>query len=156
MPDRDCALLLGALAGLVPDQAPSDEARLRMRAALLARLPARAPGTHVLRHAEGEWKQLMPGVRVKTLRRDPFAGTETTLWRVDPGASVPPHAHRHEEECLVLEGSIVKDDVEYFPGDFLLADAGELHSRFSSPRGALFLIRGEILAEPASSPPSPA
>ena len=153
MPERDCVLLLGALAGLVPDQAPTDEGRLRMRAALLARLPASAPGTRVLRHAEGEWATLMPGVRVKTLRRDPAAGTETTLWRVDPGAGVPPHAHRHEEECLVLEGSIVKDGVEYFPGDYLLADAGEQHSRFSSPRGALFLIRGEILADPASSPP---
>ena len=156
MAERDCALLLGALAGLVPEQAPTDEARLRMRADLLARLPVRAPGTRVLRHADGEWRALMPGVRVKSLRRDDAEGTETTLWHVDPGASVPPHAHRHEEECLVLEGSIVKDGVEYFPGDFLLADAGEQHSRFSSPRGALFLIRGEILAGPASSARPPA
>lgn len=146
MPERDCPLLLGALADLVPAQAPSEEARLRMRAALLAKLPMAAPTTHVLRHEEGEWQALMPGVRVKTLRRDEAAGTQTTLWRVEPGAGVPPHLHRHEEECLVLEGSIIKDGVEYFPGDFLLADAGERHTRFSSPRGALFLIRGELLA----------
>jgi quercetin dioxygenase-like cupin family protein len=84
---------------------------------------------------------LLPGVTVKTLRRDDR--TQTTLWRVQPGATVPGHVHSHEEECLVLEGSIVHDGVEYFPGDFLLAHPGERHRVFESPRGALFMIRGE-------------
>jgi anti-sigma factor ChrR (cupin superfamily) len=146
MSERDPSVLLAALAGLVPDLSPGDESRVRMRAALLARLPT--PTTHVLRHDEGEWQALLPGIRVKTLRKDLVAGTQTTLWRVDAGATIPPHPHRHEEECLILEGSIIKDEVEYLPGDFLLADAGELHSAFRSPRGALFLIRGELVPDP--------
>lgn len=149
MPEHDPAALLAALAGLELGPAPSMEARERMRAALMAKLPpaARAPTTHVLRKDDGEWRALLPGVRIKTLRSDPVGGTATTLWQVEPGASVPPHVHHHEEECLVLEGSIIKDGVEYFPGDYLLAEVGEAHASFHSPRGAVFLIRGELVPD---------
>ena len=148
MSDREHALLLAALAGLVPDAEPAPDARLRMRQALMAKLPGeRAPTTHVLRHDEGEWQALLPGILIKTLRKDPATRTQTTLWRVAPGAVVPPHPHSHEEECLVIEGSIIKDGIEYFPGDYLLAEVGERHSTFESPRGALFLIRGELVPD---------
>ena len=95
----------------------------------------------------GEWKPLLPGIHIKTLRIDRERGTQTTLWRLDPGARVPPHPHSHEEECLVIEGSIVQNGIEYFPGDYLLADTGEKHATFDSPRGALFLIRGELMPD---------
>lgn len=142
------AVLLAAIAGLVPDAAPLPEARERMRMQLMASLPKAAPTTHILRREQGKWQPLLPGIHIKTLRRDPVAGTQTTLWRLDPGARVPPHPHKHEEECLVLEGSIVQDGIEYFPGDYLLAEVGERHSAFESPDGALFLIRGESLPDP--------
>jgi quercetin dioxygenase-like cupin family protein len=139
MTDRpDDAPLLAALAGL------GDEVRVRMRASILAR--AGAASVHAQRLAEGDWLPLLPGVTVKTLRRD--ERTQTTLWRVQPGGTVPGHVHSHEEECLILEGSIVHDGVEYFPGDFLLALPGERHKVFESPRGALFMIRGEPVPTP--------
>lgn len=145
MTDRpDDAILLAALAGLVPDQAPADEVRLRLRAEILAR--AASGEVHAQRLADGEWLDLLPGVTVKTLRRD--ERTQTTLWRVSPGGSVPGHVHSQEEECLILEGSIVHAGVEYFPGDFLLALPGERHRVFESPRGALFMIRGEPVPTP--------
>lgn len=147
MSDQDDALLLAALAGLVPDAEPGADARGRMRAALLAKASKPAPTTHVLRADEGEWKPLLPGIRIKTLRIDREKATQTTLWRVEPGARVPSHAHSHEEECLVIEGSIVQSGIEYFAGDYLLADAGEKHAPFDSPRGALFLIRGELVPD---------
>ena len=136
---RENALLLATLADLVPDQAPAPEARDRLRATLMCAIAV--PTTHVLRADEGQWLAILPGVQVKTLRRDEH--TQTTLWRVQPGGTVPGHVHSHEEECLILEGSIIHDGVEYFPGDFLLALPGERHRVFESPRGALFMIRGE-------------
>ena len=148
MSDREHALLLAAMAGLVPDAEPTSEARARLRQSLMAKVSGeRAPTTHVLRQDEGEWQALLPGILIKTLRKDPATGTQTTLWRVAPGAVVPPHPHSHEEECLVIEGSIIKDGVEYFPGDYLLAEVGERHTAFESPRGALFLIRGELVPD---------
>lgn len=138
-------LLLAALAGLVPDQDPVLDARARMRAGIMARVAK--PGMRVVRCNEGEWQPLLPGIRVKTLHRDPVAGTQTTLWRLEPGARVPPHPHTKDEECLLLEGSLVQDGIEYFPGDYLLAEAGLHHGVFDSPRGALFLIRGEALPD---------
>ena len=145
--DQDESLLLAALAGLVPEAEPGADARGRMRVALMANVAKPQPTTHVLRAYQGEWKPLLPGIHIKTLRIDRVKGTQTTLWRMDAGARVPPHPHSHEEECLVIEGSIIQNGIEYLPGDFLLADVGERHAPFDSPRGALFLIRGELVPD---------
>lgn len=141
----DQALLLAALAGLAPERHPDPATRERMRAAILDR--ANASTIHVTRRNGGDWTPLLPGVEVKTLRKDIAAGTQTTLWRVQPGARVPGHPHSREEECLIVEGSIVHDGVEYVAGDFLFAYPGESHKVFESPRGALFLIRGELMPD---------
>jgi anti-sigma factor ChrR (cupin superfamily) len=139
-------LLLAALAGLVPAQAPAPEAASALRARILA--DARRMRTKVVRADEGEWKPFVPGIRIKTLRRDEAEGTQTSLWRIEPGAAVPPHPHTREEECLVLEGSVFHDGVEYFPGDFLLAPPGERHKPFEAPNGALLMIRSELIPDP--------
>lgn len=139
-------LLLAALAGLVPQQAPAADASAALRGRILAQ--ARLMRTQVIRADEGEWVPFVPGIRIKTLRRNEAEGTQTSLWRLDPGAIVPPHPHTREEECMVMEGSVVHDDVEYFAGDFLLAPVGERHKPFVAPRGALLLIRSELLPDP--------
>ena len=139
-------LLLAALAGLLPEQAPAAEASAALRGRILAQ--ARQMRTQVIRADEGEWVPFVPGIRIKTLRRNEAEGTQTSLWRIEPGASVPPHPHTREEECMVMEGSVVHDGVEYFPGDFLLAPVGERHKPFLAPRGALLLIRSELIPDP--------
>ena len=139
-------LLIAALAGLVPDEAPPLDARARMRGAIMSKVAK--PSMRVLRKHEGEWQPLLPGIHIKTLHRDADAGTQTTLWRLDAGARIPAHPHKLDEECLLIEGSIVQDGVEYLPGDYLLAKAGVDHAEFHSPGGALFLIRGEALPDP--------
>lgn len=101
------------------------------------------PATVVVRAGEGEWKKLLPGITIKTLHTDVENGTQTSLWRLDAGARVPPHPHSKDEECLVLEGSIVHDGKSYHPGDFLLAKAGAHHKDVIAPEGALLMIRGE-------------
>ena len=142
----DAALLAELAAALTPVE-PEAALRQRMRARILA--DAARPRTQVLRAAEGAWRMLVPGITIKSLRRDEHAGTETSLWRIDPDAAVPPHPHTQEEECLVLEGSIIHDGTEYFPGDYLLAPRGERHQAFLAPRGALLLIRSELIPDPA-------
>jgi quercetin dioxygenase-like cupin family protein len=139
-------LLLAALAGLLPEEPPAQPASAALRARVLA--DARRMRTRVVRADEGEWVPFVAGIRIKTLRRDEAEGTQTSLWRIEPGARVPPHPHTREEECLVLEGSVVHDGVEYFAGDFLLAPPGERHGVFLAPRGALLMIRSELLPDP--------
>lgn len=139
-------LLLAAIIGLVPSYRPAPDAASALRTRILAQ--ARRMRTRVIRAAEGEWVPFLPGIRIKTLRRDEAEGTQTSLWRIDPGACVPPHPHTREEECLVMEGSVFHDGVEYFPGDFLLAPVGERHKPFLAPRGALLMIRSELLPDP--------
>jgi len=138
-------ILLAALAGLVPAQEPAAPVRLAMRERILAQV-AKPKGMTVLRADEGDWRPILPGIRIKSLRKG--EGTETTLWRIDAGAAVPPHPHRQQEQCLVLEGSVIQSAVEYFAGDFLLAEAGLDHEAFLSPRGALLMIRSEPVPDP--------
>lgn len=144
-------VLLAAQAGLLPEQRPDAATAKRLRDRLLARVAEAGPSAAnplTQRLDEGEWYELLPGIRIKSLRRD--ATSQTTLWRVAPGAVVPPHPHRHDEECLILEGSLIHAGVEYFPGDYVFASAGEHHQAFTSPRGALFLIRGEHVPDAAT------
>lgn len=143
--DSSNDLLLAALAGLLPAQEPEAAVRASLRERILAQA-ARPKSMTVLRADEGEWKPILPGIRIKSLRKG--GGTETTLWRIDPGAVVPPHPHRQQEECLVLEGSVIQAGVEYFAGDFLLAEAGLDHEQFLSPKGALLMIRSEPVPDP--------
>ena len=99
MSERDKPALPPELAARIAEQlapAPLDPER---REALQARLMERCqrPGTAVLRADEGEWVETFAGIRVKTLRRDPVSRTQTTLWRIAPGARVPRHTHSQAE-----------------------------------------------------------
>ena len=136
-------ILLAANAGLIPGLAPAEALGKRMLANIMQRVAM--PGMKVTRQNEGQWRDIFPGVSIKTLREDLNECSQTTLWRLQPGASVPKHQHSQNEECLVLEGSVVHAGTEYFSGDYLLSPVGIPHDHFIAPNGALFLIRGEIL-----------
>lgn len=116
------------------------DARARMRERIM-----NASSVLVQRRDEGEWQPLLPGIAVKTLRCDAQAGTQTSLWQLQPGAVIPSHPHAHEEECLVLEGSVTHAGMEYVAGDYLLVAPGALHGTFTAQHGALLLIRSEML-----------
>ncbi len=136
-------ILLAANAGLIPALVPDAGARARMLENIMQRVGV--PTMQVTRKNEGQWLGILPGISIKILRTDAAENSQTTLWRLQAGASVPRHQHSQVEECLVLEGSLVHAGVEYFPGDYLLAPVGMEHDFLSAPKGALFLIRGEIL-----------
>jgi anti-sigma factor ChrR (cupin superfamily) len=131
---------LGALgAAVAPANLPPERI-----ASLRARVMAGVAGTtQVLRATEGEWRRLLPGVTIKTLHVDREHGTQTSLWRLEAGARIPPHPHTKDEECLVLEGAITHDGVQYRQGDFLFTRPGLRHKDFVAPEGALLMIRSE-------------
>jgi len=141
--DQCLDILLAANAGLIPELVPAADVRQRMLANIMQGLSV--PAMQVTRKDEGQWLDVLPGISIKILREDAAEKSQTTLWRLQPGASVPRHQHSKDEECLVLEGSILHAGVEYFPGDYLLAPVGMPHDLLSAPKGAMFLIRGEIL-----------
>ncbi len=93
----------------------------------------------VLRAGEGEWATLLEGVTVKILRED--GGTRTWLARLRKGASLPAHAHTGDEECMVLEGSVLIGEDLFHAGDYQVARAGTRHPMLSSPSGCLLLLR---------------
>jgi len=137
--DRLVATLAEALTPVTPDA----EARARMRNEIL--LHAGAGETAVIRAGEGEWREFLPGIRIKTLRLDREQGTQSSLWRLEPGARIPGHAHTREEECLVLEGSVIHRDQTYRAGDYVYAPSGVRHDEFRTEEGALLYIRSQLV-----------
>lgn len=138
-----------------PDHLPADAAARLARELRPAPLPAAGPlqarllqrvasaESALPRRAAQPWFTAFEGVQVQTLRFDPEAREQVTLWRLAPGARIPRHTHSAREECLVLEGAIVHAGQRHPAGDFLVAEAGSRHQPFDSPEGALLLIRGE-------------
>lgn len=143
-------LLAPLLEGLRPATLePARKAALRDR--LLSRVAAvEEPAMTLVREDEGQWVKLLPKVYLKTLRIDRESRDQTTLWRLEPGAIVPAHEHTQPEECLILDGSLLWSGKTYLKGDYLLAPVGLHHPTFTSPDGALLLIRGELSAELAA------
>ena len=138
LPDDLATLLLGSLQPVALDSARA----ARLHARVLAQTDS-SPYAIVPSRVE-DFRPFIPGVSIRPLRVDWEGKTQTSLWRLEPGASIPPHRHSSEEECLIMEGSLIWAGNEYGPGDFLLARAGAHHEEFLSPRGALLMIRSEL------------
>lgn len=91
-----------------------------------------------MRFEDGEWENLVPGVRVKRL-----AGNQRgVLLDLQPGAVIPFHRHHQDEECVVLRGEAQLGDITVRAGDYHLATAGSRHGAVRSSSGALVYLRG--------------
>jgi len=140
------------------------EVRARIRQRILAATqspPSRqvcaeevAAGTRIQRAEDGEWRPIFPGVSLRHLSVDRVAGTQLALWRLAPGARIPPHRHQQAEECLVVDGSVQHAGAVYRAGDFLHAAAGSPHEAFETTTGATLLIRGELPPARLVTPPA--
>jgi len=96
---------------------------------------ADADDSHLTIEADqGDWQPFGCGIRIKALfERD---GVLSYLLRLDPGASLPPHRHPMDEECIVLEGRLrVGTRTEIGPGAYHLARRGALHATISTRTG---------------------
>lgn len=94
---------------------------------------------------QGQWQPFREGVAIKLLRED--GGTLSYLLRLARGATLPPHRHPCDEECIVLEGRLrVGTQIEIGPGGYHLAHGGALHATISTDTGATIFLRGAVPA----------
>jgi quercetin dioxygenase-like cupin family protein len=136
--DKRLAEAGDALDAAEPSPNVWDRISARIDAIVAARDTLTIPADH------GHWETFAPGVRRKLLHVDAEGGWQSLLLRIDPGASVPAHAHPILEECLVLEGAFELDGETVGKGDLHLAFAGHDHGEIASATGALLYIRTAV------------
>lgn len=140
--------LAGVLASAIQPAELSNTERDTLKRRVLARVSEPAPpGTFTVRATEAPWQQVNDLVQLRVVRKDASRNNQTVLIRMLPGASIVPHPHSQEEECLVLEGAVEIGEHRLYEGDMHVANAGVKHPRIVSPLGALLMIRSEIPPE---------
>lgn len=124
-----------------PSEASGHACSVRRR--LMERV-ADADATHLtIAGDEGEWQPFLAGVQIKVLREQ--SGVLSYLLRLEPGATLPPHRHPQDEECLVIQGSLrVGTHTSFGPGSYHLAHGGALHPTISTDTGATIFLRGAV------------
>jgi quercetin dioxygenase-like cupin family protein len=118
--------------------------RVRAGAAGAWLLLREADGTvepFVQHESDSAWAPFAPGVRRRVLHE--AGGVAAMLYRSEPEAVVPRHAHGHDEECLMLQGDLFLDDVLLRPLDYQLAPAGSMHGGVYTDTGMLLYAHGD-------------
>lgn len=127
---------------------PIDAARsMRIKRRLLKRIADDQLQRHLtVRRDDGEWAAFGPGLTIKVLHETD--GVMSYLLRLAPGASLAPHRHPIDEECVVLEGELQIGELRVGAGGFHLGRKDILHGRITTVDGALIFLRGAA-PEPA-------
>jgi anti-sigma factor ChrR (cupin superfamily) len=129
--------------------APEVEPPAHLRARLFEQLAEAPRPKHVAplqfpfitaRFADIEWQKCAPGLYAKELFRDPQARTVTTLFKFEPGTSVPRHSHTGFEQCLILQGDFIANGETFGPGDYHCATPDSTHELITTKGGAIVLI----------------
>jgi anti-sigma factor ChrR (cupin superfamily) len=140
--------LAGVLATALPAAPLAPEKAAGLRERVLARVQRdseRAPrGVKTVRGAEGEWREVLPGMFEKVLYVDLDTGTRSYLLRGGPGSRVPSHVHSGAEECLVIEGDVRIGEMSLKPGDYHVAPRGTTHPVLWSESGFVVFLREPI------------
>lgn len=114
--------------------------------ALLLLREADQPAAPTLQRAAlAPWAGFAPGIRRRVMWQQ--EGEAAMLYRTEPDAAVPRHAHGHDEECLMLEGDLFLDDVLLRPLDYQLAPAGSGHAGVFTDTGVLLYAHGDAELE---------
>jgi quercetin dioxygenase-like cupin family protein len=85
-----------------------------------------------------------PGISLRMLHINRPARKFTALMKLEPGARYPSHHHDGEEECLVLEGSLMVGDHRMEAGDYQFCEADSDHVNQWSETGALLYITAPL------------
>ncbi len=94
-----------------------------------------------VRKNEGEWVEVVKGVRVKQLYDDPARHYSTVLVKMEPGSRFPDHVHSDTEECYIIEGDIQMGGRMFHGGDYIRADARSVHEGISTVNGCFLLVQ---------------
>lgn len=125
-----------SVAGLTPERELELELRINRR---VGRGHHNARGLSTWHLDEGDWTPRFPGAEHKLLMESDRE--QVCLWRLAPGASLPEHDHREDEESVLLDGDMWIDGEFCEKGDFHRAVKGSRHSRLFTVNGALLLVR---------------
>jgi anti-sigma factor ChrR (cupin superfamily) len=99
------------------------------------------PGTFTSRADKAVWREMLPGLDCRVLRRDGKTRRQTMLVRMQPGAIYPQHGHEgQDEEIFILEGDLVIGELTLGPGDFHMALAERTHPEHRSRAGCIALV----------------
>lgn len=140
-PDTLDADVLAALAGATPAEPLAPAAAARIKRRLMARIAGAETRHLTVPAGGGHWQPFAAGVQIKVLHE--AGGIMSYLLRLAPGASIAPHRHPVDEECVVLEGTVhIGDDLVVEAGGFHLARQGLLHAAVHAPQGATLFLRG--------------
>jgi quercetin dioxygenase-like cupin family protein len=113
----------------------------RVKRRVLHGIAAQQQGHLTVHGADGHWQPFGDGVRIKVLNEE--GGVMSYLLQLAPGARVAAHRHPHDEECVVLEGTLmIGDALVVSAGGFHLARRGALHDTLSTVSGATIFLRG--------------
>ena len=129
---------------LEPD--PPQPADMRLKRRLLHAIAAEATPQHLTVQpddAAAPWQAFGPGLQIKVLHQ--ADGVMSYLVRLAAGASLPPHRHPLDEECVVLQGEVRIGSLRVAAGGYHRGQRGLPHDRLISDEGALIFLRG---AEP--------
>jgi len=108
---------------------------------LMNRIAEESTGRHLTVAAgEGQWRRLLPGIERKVLHEQD--GVMSYLLKFAPGAVLPPHRHPHDEECVVLEGTLRIGELELAAGSFHRARRDLPHGQITSAGGCVIFLRG--------------
>ena len=105
--------------------------------------PDKADESHsfvFLRAGDDQWEETMNGVFVRPLFVDPVSGMMTSLLRMAPGTSLPPHEHTGVEQFLIIEGDCQVCGELLGPGDYHRAMAGSVHESTYTENGTTLLL----------------
>jgi anti-sigma factor ChrR (cupin superfamily) len=105
--------------------------------------------SHLVKPAEMEWTPIkFPGCSIKTLLFDRRSGLMTSLFRFEPGATLPDHEHVDIEQTFLLEGHLVDKEgpakgIEAKKGEFIWREPGSRHAAWS-PQGGMTIAIMQI------------
>ncbi len=134
---RDYHVLPAGAAG--PDWRSEHGALLFLRESDIAAQPGDV--AHTVLDSLAGWPDYAPGIRRRMLwQRD---GQAALLYLADPGAQVPVHTHGHDEECLMVQGELVLDDLLLQAGDYQLAPACTVHRVTETDTGVVIYAHGD-------------
>lgn len=122
---------------------PMAERFMKSRLMTRVRDLERGAVANTVRPEAGEWEKFSPRIKMKVLRREADGSNMSYLLKLEPGAFLVPHKHHIDEECVVLEGSVMIGEELVGPGTYHLAPRGMIHAAIRSEHGAILFLRGK-------------
>ena len=135
--------IVAQLGMSVAEETPSESVRhqLLTRIAHEPQATAQAAPSHLdISSTEGRWTKVFEGVFRKVLFVEPTNGYVTSLLKMNPGARLPNHKHKGNEQCMIMAGEFRMKDKVYGPGDFTVAFDGTHHLDLYTETGATILL----------------